>query len=166
MDADEFNAACEVVFNPNYRTSGFTFCPQAIIEVQPDENTSEPDQDERKTIGDALNTDGVENTEDTEPEATEPDIDNAPNEPTEPTVENTESTEVDAESTEVDDSAFPGFSLIENDVHFEGEIIGRLFDGKLKMVKGKGDLRAKTEKYLTSLIPQPADPAPEVEPLV
>ena len=144
MDVHEFNAACETIFDPNYRTSGYNFRPLAIIEANASPNTGEPDAYERKQLGKALAKKTVEKST---------------SEDSEPTSEEIKSTSEDSNLVTKDFNY--GFFQDGDDIYHEGRIVGRLFEGKLKMVKGEGELREKALAFIAS-----AGESPAAEPLV
>ena len=118
LDSDEFNTACEKVFEQNYRTSGYVFRPLVIA----------------ATLAVA------------EPEAKP-----------EPVVETPPAEEQPVESPEQPTATtdpFHGFFMEDNVIYLEGQRIGSLVDGILRMAKGKSELREQVEAFISSTQPQ------------
>ena len=121
MNQREFNEACVRIFDPNYRTNGFTFRPEALdlaaIPATPAVSVPTP----------------APTSEDLKPSSEDL----------------TPSSEEKAPSSEVVEGVST-FAQHGDDIYLEGRIVGRLFDGKLKMVKGEAELREQALAFIAS----------------
>lgn len=136
LTLEDFNAAAEAVFQPNYRNNGYTFCPLAI-DPKAEAAAAARIAEEAAAAAEA---EAVRLAE--EAKAAEEDAQRLADEE-----------KAKAESSASESSEEPRFRLVENDIFMGDERVARIYENGLRCSKGFADLREELEAWLETLNP-------------